>query len=259
MASNDLRVSLIQTALYWENPSANLEMLTKKLAGLQDKTDLIILPEMFTTGFSMNTHQLAESMNGNAVQWMKNQAKQLNAVVTGSLIIKEEESFYNRLIWMRPDGTSAQYDKRHLFTLAKEHHSFTAGTEKLIVELKGWRICPLVCYDLRFPVWSRNIEAYDILIYTANFPAKRKYAWRQLLKARAIENQSYVLAVNVVGKDGNGFSYSGNSAIINPMGRVEEEMENMEGIINQTISKEFITKTRTQLPFLNDRDGFIIK
>jgi omega-amidase len=256
---NDLKISLVQTALHWENAEANLEMLTKKIAHLQGKTDLIILPEMFTTGFSMNVEKLAENMDGNALQWMKNQTKKLDSVITGSLIIKEGKSFYNRLIWMRPDGTYDQCDKRHLFTLAKEHHSFTAGTEKLIVELKGWKICPLVCYDLRFPVWSRNVEEYDILIYTANFPAKRKYAWQQLLKARAIENQCYVLAVNIVGEDGNGFAYAGNSAVINPMGRVEEEIENVEGIINQSISKEEVDKVRRKLPFLNDRDDFNIR
>lgn len=255
---SDLRVSLVQTSLHWENPTANLKMLDGKLAPLKGKADLVILPEMFTTGFSMNVENIAETMEGTAIQWMKAKSKYLETVLTGSLIIKENGNYYNRLIWMRPDGSFSQYDKRHLFTLAKEQLTFTAGTEKLIVELNGWKICPLICYDLRFPVFSRNVENYDLLIYTANFPAKRRKAWRSLLLARAIENQSYVLAVNLVGEDGNQFLYSGDSAVIDPYGEILREETDKEMIISAVLTKAPIDKIRKELPFLNDKDEFEI-
>lgn len=255
---SDLRVSLVQTSLHWENPAANLKMLDEKLETLKGKADLVILPEMFTTGFSMNVENIAETMEGTAIQWMTEKSKHLETVLTGSIIIKENGNFYNRLIWMRPDGSFSQYDKRHLFTLAKEHLTFTAGKEKLIVELKGWKICPLICYDLRFPVFSRNVENYDLLIYTANFPAKRRNAWRILLQARAIENQSYVLGVNLVGEDGNQFRYSGDSVVINPYGEILREETDKEIIISTVLTKDSIIKIRKKLPFLNDRDSFEI-
>lgn len=255
---SNLRVSLVQTSLHWEDPKANLKMLDRKLAELKGLSDLIILPEMFTTGFSMNVENIAEVMEGNAMQWLRKKAKKFDAVITGSLIMHENGKYYNRLIWMRPDGSFAQYDKRHLFTLAKEDLTFTAGKEKLIVDLKGWKICPLICYDLRFPVFSRNVENYDLLIYTANFPAKRRDAWRCLLQARAIENQCFVLGVNLVGEDGNQFQYSGDSAVLNPYGKVLEEITNKEGIVSMTLSKEPLEKIRRELPFLNDRDSFEI-
>ncbi len=255
----DLRVSLIQSALYWENHQANLEMFDEQLSTLKDHTDLIILPEMFTTGFSMHPEQLAEKMDGSSVEWMKKTAKILNATITGSLIIEDNNQYFNRLIWMNPNGNYEYYDKRHLFSLAKEDQVFSQGNKRLIVELKGWKICPLICYDLRFPVWSRNTENYDVLIYTANFPAKRRYAWRHLLRARAIENQCYVLGVNIVGKDGNHFEYSGDSSIIDPKGHLIKELTDKQGIIQYSLQYNEVQNIRTQLPFLNDRDLFEIK
>jgi len=254
----ELKIALVQVQLHWENPKENLAMFDEILSTLKNKANLVVLPEMFSTGFSMKAPELAEEMDGTSVQWMRGKAKELNAVITGSIIITEKDKFYNRLIWMRPDGSHAQYDKKHLFTLAKEHHTFTAGTEKLIVELGGWKICPLVCYDLRFPVWSRNTENYDLLIYIANFPAKRRNAWRQLLRARAIENQAYALGVNITGKDGNGLEYAGDSAVIGPLGEEIEELQIEQGVILATIYKKTVIDIREKLPFLNDRDLFSI-
>jgi omega-amidase len=225
----DLSVTIIQTNLFWENSTANLANLEEKMAQISLPTDLIILPEMFTTGFTMNAKTIAEPMNFTTFKWLKQQAKRTQAVITGSFIVKEGEHFFNRLIWMRPDGSFEVYDKRHLFRMGKEDKTFTAGTKRLIVELKGWRICPLICYDLRFPVWSRNIKVvshksqvisetsevktdkmplttydlltYDLIIYIANWPTVRSQVWDTLLQARAIENQSYCIGVNRVGSD----------------------------------------------------------
>ena len=169
----NLHITTVQTNLQWEAPAANRAMFDSKLEPLAGQTDVVVLPEMFTTGFSMNAAALAENMNGTTLKWMTKQAARLNAVLTGSLIIQEDGNYYNRLVWMRPDGTYDTYDKRHLFTMADEHLTYTAGTERLITEWRGWRVCPLVCYDLRFPVWARNTEGYDLLIYTANWPIMR--------------------------------------------------------------------------------------
>ncbi len=255
---NKLNVALVQSTLEWESPTANLTMFDNKLDRLSSDTDLIILPEMFSTGFSMNASAFAETMDGPSVDWMKQKARTLDAVIMGTLMIQEEGRFYNRLIWMFPEGNHLQYDKRHTFTLAKEHLTYTAGTEKLVFEWHGWKICPLVCYDLRFPVWSRNQEEYDLLIYTANWPEKRSYHWKQLLIARAIENQCHVLGVNVVGKDGNGLVYSGDSAWIDPLGNVKATVAHEEKIIRTTISIQEVSDIRTKLPFLKDRDDFRI-
>ena len=205
----NLRVTLIQSNLHWENIPANLEMFSKKIATISE-TDLIVLPETFTTGFSMNP-KFAETMDGTSVAWMKKTAKEKNSVVCGSLMINDDGRFYNRLVWMKPDGESLTYDKRHLFCMSDEPKFFTAGTERLIVELNGWRICPLVCYDLRFPVWARcfdsaqhDIAPYDILLYVANWPERRNVAWKTLLPARAVENQAYVIGANRVGVDEKG-------------------------------------------------------
>jgi len=253
-----LRLTLVQSSLIWEDKIANLQQFTERLQGLQGHTDLIVLPEMFTTGFSMNAKPLAEKMDGASIEWMAQQAKKLEAVVTGSLIIEEDGNFYNRLIWMRPDGSFEHYDKRHLFTLAKEDQTYAPGTKKLIVEYKGWRICPLVCYDLRFPVWSRNVENYDLLLYVANWPDKRSQAWRSLLIARAIENQAYVIGVNRVGADENGHQYRGDSMAVDYAGDVLLQTSNVENCSTIRLEYNSMEVFRQKLAFLADRDDFSI-
>ena len=219
----DLSVTLIQADLHWQNPTANLAMLEEKIWEIVDKTDLIILPEMFTTGFTMEAPAYAEPMNFTTMKWMKQQAAQTGAVVTGSCIIKEKGHYFNRLLWVEPNGEVDTYDKRHLFRMAKEDETFTMGQTRIVKEWKGWRICPLICYDLRFPVWSRNEQLedgmdYDLLLYVANWPAARISAWDTLLQARAIENLSYVVGVNRVGEDENGKTYNGHSLIVDQKG-----------------------------------------
>lgn len=258
----NLKITLIQTTLHWETPDANLNMFADKLNSVREQTDLIVLPEMFSTGFSMNPSKLAERMDGATVQWMKEQAKKANAVVAGSVIIEEGGNYYNRLIWMRPDGSFETYDKRHLFRMAGEDHFYAAGDKRLIVELKGWRICPLVCYDLRFPVWSRNKFLkqenkldYDLLIYVANWPERRSYPWKNLLVARAIENLSYVIGLNRVGTDGNEINHSGDSVVLNykgePMVSIEPQKEFIKTI---TITYKDLLEFRQNFPAWMDAD-----
>jgi predicted amidohydrolase len=255
----NLKITLFQGYLFWENIDKNLQNISLRLSGIREKTDLIILPEMFNTGFTMNAEKLAESMNGKTMIWMHKIASQFECVVTGSLIIKEGDNFYNRLIWMRPDGKYQYYDKRHLFTMAKEHLTYTAGKSKLIVELKGWKICPVICYDLRFPVWLRNVdEAYDLLIVVANWPERRALHWRTLLPARAVENQAYVIGLNRVGHDGNEIYHSGDSTCISPNGNVIYYKRDEEDVYTFTIVADEIAKTRQALPFLKDADVFSI-
>ncbi len=256
----DLKITLIQTKLFWQDKTANLKMFGEKIAAIDEQTDLIVLPEMFSTGFSMNAKELAEQNNDGTVTWLKAQAKLSKAVITGSIIIKEKDSYYNRLFWVRPDGTYETYDKRHLFTLANEHDYYAAGNERIIVELKGWKVCPLICYDLRFPVWSRNNTNYDLLIYVANWPERRSHAWKTLLLARAIENQCYVAGLNRVGDDGNEVYHSGDSAVINPMGEIISNIKPSEEIVEtNNLSVEYLKKIRTKLAFLKDQDNFEIK
>lgn len=252
----NLRVTLVQTHLHWEDKTANLQQLEEKLILLAGHTDLIILPEMFTTGFSMNPEKLAEPMAGPTLQWLTMQARRLEAVVTGSFIAEENGNFYNRLVWMRPDGSYEQYDKRHLFTYAEEHQHYTAGKQRLLVELKGWRILPLICYDLRFPVWSRNVEYYDLLIYIANFPERRNYAWKALLVARAIENQAFTIGVNRVGNDGNDIYYSGDSCLIDHSGQVIHQVSHLENIFTTTLNYASQFEFRKRFAFLQDQDSF---
>ena len=255
----DLFVTVIQSDLVWENIDDNLTQFERKIKQISTSTDLIILPEMFTTGFTMQSKKYAESINGKTIKWMARMAQTAQAVVTGSIIIHEEDKFYNRLIWMRPDGTWTFYDKKHRFAMGGEHNSYSAGTARLIVELKGWKICPLICYDLRFPVWSRNVDDYDLLIYVANWPAARVEHWRSLLVARAIENQVYTIGVNRVNTDNTGNYYSGNSAIIDPKGERLFEKAHVEVTHTHRLSKIFLSKTREKLPFLVDRDNFELK
>jgi predicted amidohydrolase len=241
-------------------------MLEEKIWQIGQPTDLIILPEMFTTGFTMNAAALAEPMNLTTFKWLKGQAAQTGAVVTGSYIVKEKDQYFNRLVWMQPDGEYATYDKRHLFRMAHEHKAYSGGRQRLIREWKGWRICPLVCYDLRFPVWSRNgLRAdgegleYDLLLYVANWPQPRRHAWSALLKARAIENLSYSIGVNRIGLDGKGHSYSGDSAVISPKGEVLFEEAEIETIQTLALSYEQLTAFRTAFPAFMDADSFEIK
>ncbi len=255
---SNLKVSLIQASLHWEDVSRNLSAFSKKMIDLKGQTDLIVLPEMFTTGFSMNAVSVAEDMNGKTMGWLKDQASQLDCAITGSFIAKENDLFYNRLIFMQPDGQYFQYDKRHLFTLAKEHHTYQAGKERLIVEWRGWKICPLVCYDLRFPVWSRNTADYDLLIYVANWPETRALHWKALLKARAIENQSFTIGVNRVGTDEKGFIYSGDTSLIDYYGTVLYRTTKSEDVFTTSLSKEELSTYRSKLDFLPDRDSFRI-
>ncbi|OIQ29984.1 MAG: nitrilase family protein [Bacteroidetes bacterium MedPE-SWsnd-G2] len=255
-----LQVAIIQTSLAWENPSANRIQLKKKIEAITAPYQLIVLPEMFTTGFTMNVEAVAERMNGETISWMKDIAVNTNAAIMGSLIIKEDSNYYNRLVFITAEGAVQHYDKRHLFTLAGEEKVFTAGNDKLIIEYNGWRICPLICYDLRFPVWARNTEDYDVLIYVANWPQPRIKAWDALLQARAIENITYCIGVNRVGLDGNNHNYSGHSAVFNELGdRLDNFIAETEASQVISLSKERLLKTRQKLNFLNDKDQFTLK
>jgi predicted amidohydrolase len=265
-----LTITTIQTNLHWENKAANLQMLEQKITGLP-KTEVVILPEMFSTGFSMKPELLAETMEGETVAWMKRLAAQKRIILTGSVIIQEEGNYYNRLIWMLPTGEYGYYDKRHLFAYTGEHEHFASGHKRLIASVKGWRINLLVCYDLRFPVWARQATPlteedaakapveYDVLVYVANWPERRNHAWKTLLQARAIENQSYVVGVNRVGKDGKDLYYSGDSMIIDPMGEVLYTKAHDEDIHTITLQKDTLEEIRHKLPFLEDADNFIIQ
>ena len=256
---NTLKVSIIQSRIQWENKPANLDNFAHKIRSIGKGSDLIILPEMFTTGFSMNARGLAEPMEGKTIKWLKEQAASQNAVITGSFIATENGSFFNRLVWMQPDGQYLTYDKRHLFTLAKEEQTYTAGKVKQIFNYKGWSICPQICYDLRFPVWSRNVEDYDLLFYVANFPAKRRDAWKALLKARAIENQVYTIGVNMVDVDGNDIYYSGDSSVIDYNGEILYQVAHIEDCFTIKLSRQKQEHFRSKLQFLPDRDDFEIK
>lgn len=254
---NKLSVTLIQSDLIWEDPSKNLKAFSEKLKSINRPTDLIILPEMFTTGFSIHAKALAQKMDGTTVNWLLTQAKLLNAVVLGSLIIEEYGNYYNRFIVAFPDGSLKHYDKHHLFTLADEHKTYTAGQKLITFDYKGWKICPLICYDLRFPIWARNTSNYDVLIYIASWPKPRIEAWDTLLKARAIENMSYVVGVNRVGTDSNKLEYPGHSVIFNCLGKkLTNSISYKEEIIYLKIEKASLLKVREKLQFLNDRDNF---
>ncbi|MGB0390101.1 MAG: amidohydrolase [Salibacteraceae bacterium] len=254
-----LNICMVQTQLHWEDKSANIQMLTKKLQDVNSNTDLVILPEMFTTGFSMKPELYSESMEGSTVNWMRNMADQLNCVITGTLIIEESGNFFNRLVWMRPDGSYSFYDKRHLFSLAGEENHYSAGKNRLVVDIKGFKIMPLICYDLRFPVWCRNDLDYDLAIFVANWPEKRSFFWSQLLVARAIENQSFVVGLNRVGFDGNQISHSGNSICLGPLGNSIKEIDSgKEELAFVQITKAELKSVRDQFKFLNDKDDFNI-
>ena len=255
-----LNIALIQADLVWENPTENCKNFTKKIDSIVDAIDVIVLPEMFSTGFTMHAEKVAESMNGKMVNWMKQQALKKNAAIVGSLIITENNKFYNRLLFVKPSGQITHYNKRHTFTLVGEEKVYTAGSKKVIIDYKGWKICPLICYDLRFPVWARNSEDYDILLYVANWPKPRISAWNALLKARAIENMSYCIGVNRVGIDGVNSIYSGHSAVYNVLGETISNIKPSEEQIDiVTLEKRHISAYRNKFKFLNDRDFFTLK
>lgn len=276
---SSLTITTIQTNLAWENKAANLQALERKMNELDQKTEIIVLPEMFSTGFSMNPQLLAETMDGETIEWMKDIASKHKIILTGSLIIQEEDNFFNRLVWMLPNGQFGYYDKRHLFAYGEEDKHYSAGNKRLIASVKGWKINLQVCYDLRFPVWARNRvlqtdqiteesqftsetqaanirPEYDILIYVANWPERRSHAWKTLLCARAIENQSYVIGVNRVGRDGNNINYSGNSLVIDPLGEVLYHMPDEEDIFTITLQKDDLQEVRSKFPFWKDADDF---
>lgn len=269
MAAANLNITLTQPNLIWENPEENFRLFEQQLENIYQPTDIIILPEMFNTGFSMQSEKLAENHQGKSFNWMVEMAKKYNAAVVGSVITIENNKYYNRLYWVEPNGNHLTYDKRHLFRIANEHHHFSGGNRRLVVEYKGWNIMPLVCYDLRFPIWSRNqftrangkaTAEYDLLIYVANWPAPRVHAWSSLLVARAIENQAFVAGVNRVGIDGNEIEYSGGSALINPKGETISQFKPHQNKLETfTINKEELITFREKFPVGLDADQFEIK
>lgn len=255
----NLSIALIQADLHWENVTANLATFEEKVAALPEPVDVIVLPEMFNTGFTMNTAR-AEPMNLTTTRWMKQIARQTNALVVGSFAVKEGGQYFNRLLCVQPDGAIAHSDKRHLFRMGEEHQHYTAGNSRLTITWKGWKLCPLVCYDLRFPVWSRNRhkEPYDVLLYVANWPARRANAWNTLLQARAIENQCYVMGVNRVGKDGNGLEYRGDSVALDYLGEPLALLAGQETEKIIHISRAELIDYRQRFPALSDADDFEI-
>lgn len=252
-----LKITMVQADIVWEQKAANLENYNKLLA-TTGHTDLIVLPEMFTTGFSMEPEKLMESLDGPSVEWMKDVAAKWNAAVTGTLIIEDEGKYYNRCLWVFPDGNVSHYNKRHLFSMGNESSYYKPGDERLIVEYRGWRVCPLICYDLRFPVWSRNTDNYDLLIYMANWPASRHHVWKSLLVARAIENQCYCVGVNKTGNDGENNSYRGDSVLVDAKGNAEF-LGSAEKIETRIISYTELHDFRNKFPVLNDQDRFTFK
>lgn len=266
-----LRISIVQTPLHWEDKKANLDMLGQKIAGIPDKTELIILPEMFSTGFSMNKEALAETMEGPTMQWMRTTAAKKSAILTGSFIAKDIQNettvYYNRLVWMLPNGEYGYYDKRHLFAYGKEDRHYGSGQRRFITSVNGWKVNLQICYDLRFPVWIRQSKEfqtqshpeYDLLIFVANWPLPRIHAWRTLLTARAIENQCYVIGVNRTGTDGYGLQYSGESMVLGPLGESIKIFGADAEVFSHTLQREQLEETRSKFPFWRDADGFFIQ
>ena len=276
---SNLTVTLIQSTLHWEDKEKNLRMFEEKINAIKERTEIVVLPEMFSTGFSMKPAALAETMDGNTISWMKKISSKKKIILTGSVIIEEKGNYYNRLIWMLPNGQYGVYDKRHRFAFAGEDKEYTAGTKRLIASVKGWKVNLMVCYDLRFPVWARQqpsdnavdetkedlnessrevTHEYDVLIYVANWPEKRNHAWKTLLQARAIENQCYVIGMNRVGNDGNEIYYSGDSMIVDPLGEVLKTKAHEETMITHTLDKKQLNEIRQKFPFWRDADDFQI-
>lgn len=253
-----MKVALIQAPLVWENPEENRKYFEEKIHSIQEEIDLVVLPEMFSTGFTMHPEKVAETMDGDTVSLLKYLSKAKNTAITGSLVIRENEKFYNRLVFIFPSGDIQTYDKRHLFSLAGEEKVYASGKEKLIVAYRGWNICPLVCYDLRFPVFSRNVENYDLLLYVANWPTQRIQAWDILLKARAVENMCYTIGVNRIGEDGNNHPYPGHSQAVDFLGNYILEPQRSEGIFIVDLDQNKMLETREKLGFLDDKYHFML-
>ena len=260
-----LRISLVQGATRWHDAHANRDYYGGLVRSLQGQSDLIVLPETFLSGFTNDTLGNAETMDGEGLRWLRELAREAGAVITGSMVVREGDRCVNRMLWMRPDGSHAQYDKRHLFRIAGEHERYSGGGERLIVELHGWRVCPLVCYDLRFPVWSRNRYDraalrfdYDLLVYVANWPSTRRHAWRTLLRARAMENWSYCAGVNRVGVDGNGLHYAGDSAALDFVGEPLVELGAQEQVVTVTLDATALAAQRERFPAWMDADEFTL-
>ncbi|MFN7676636.1 amidohydrolase [Flavobacterium sp.] len=251
-----MKIALIQTSLIWENPIENRSHLAQKITGFMEDVDLIVLPEMFSSGFTMNPKAVAETMQGETVSWLQHLAKAKDCAITGSLVIEENGNYYNRLVFVFPTGEIKTYDKRHLFSLAGENEFYAAGKDKLILEYKGYKICPLICYDLRFPVFSRNVENYDVLLYVANWPKPRVNAWDILLKARSVENMCYTIGVNRIGKDHNHHEYIGHTQVIDFLGEYVLEPQEADAVFIVELNKAKLLETRKKLAFLNDKDNF---
>jgi omega-amidase len=262
---SSLTITTIQTELKWEDKTANLRHFEARIESLREPAELVILPEMFSTGFSMQPVRLAETMDGPTVHWMRETAARKKIILTGSVIIEENGHYFNRLIWMLPNGQYGYYDKRHRFAYAGEDAQYTAGGKRLVASVKGWRVLPLVCYDLRFPVWSRQTPQdgpdleYDLLLYVANWPESRSHAWKTLLQARAIENQCYVAGVNRIGHDGHDIYHNGDSMIIGPLGETLYHAGANDETFTLTLQKDDLTKVRERFPFWRDADHFSIE
>ena len=254
-----MKIALIQSSLSWENPQANRNHFEEKINAITENVDLIVLPEMFSTGFTMNPTAVFETMQDETILLLQSLAKSKKVAITGSLVIKENDNFYNRLVFVFPSGEIQFYDKHHLFTLAGEDKVYTAGNEKLIIDYKGWKICPLICYDLRFPVFARNVEDYDVLIYVSNWPKIRIQAWDILLKARSVENMCYTIGVNRVGLDNNNLEYNGHSQVVDFIGNYMLEPQETEDVFIVELNKEILLETRKKFGFLNDKDSFELK
>jgi len=254
-----MKIALIQTDLFWQDASKNRENFDLKIDEIQTEVNLIVLPEMFSTGFTMNASEVAETMQGETIEWMKLKAKQKNAAITGSVVITENKKFYNRMFFVFPSGEFQYYDKRHSFSLAGEDKVYTCGNKKVIVDYLDWKICLQVCYDLRFPVFVRNVENYDLILYVANWPKVRTNAWDALLKARAIENLSYVVGVNRIGNDAHDYEHIGHSQAIDFLGNYILEPQEKNGVFVVELDKNTMYETRKKLDFLSDRDQFEIK